>query len=271
MSEMQFGCQTYTWEMQLDARPVSLWQMCDAMADAGYAGVEFTSVTGAAWLRRPERVAQELAKRHLRLAAVAAVRAGFTDPDGLEDDLKVVEQVLGLLRHFPGAVLAFGGAAHAETHNWKAHLDTAITFYRAAGALAGAAGVPCAVHPHSHHGSLLETQAQYDYLFKHLPEEIGWCPDTGHIIRGGQDLFTCLKRYASRIRYLHLKDVDSDGEWQPLGAGMVELPALIAWLRERDFTGWLIAEEESLQAWTNPAAAITANAKVMQKALLQPV
>lgn len=271
MSELRFGCQTYTWEMQLDSRPATLWEMCDAMASAGYAGVEFTSVTGAAWLRSPDRVAKELEKRNLALAAVAAVRAGYTDPDGLEDDLKVVERVLGLLTHFPGAILAFGGAAHADTDNWKQHLDTAIKFYSEAGAMAAAAGVPCAVHPHSHHGSLLESQAQYDYLFNKLPDSIGWCPDTGHILRGGQQLFTCLERYAARIRYVHLKDVDSEGEWQPLGAGQVDLPALIAWLRDRDFSGWLIAEEESPFAWHDPTAAVTANAKTLRKALMQPV
>jgi len=263
---MKLGCQTYTWEMLLAERPTSLWQMFDAIAAAGYDGVEFTTVSGAQWLREPARVQEELEKRGLQLAAVAAVRQGFTNPAELADDLAVVEPVVALLRHFPGAVLALGGAAHPQTANWQPLLDAAIRFYREAGALAAAADVPCAVHPHSHYGSLLETREQYDYLFAQLPESVGWCPDTGHILRGGQELFACLARYAPRIRYLHLKDVDAAGVWQPLGQGVVELPALIEWLRARGFDGWLVAEEESALAREDPIRAITENQHTVRNA-----
>ena len=261
---MKLGCQTYTWEMMLAERPTSLWAMFDAAAAAGYDGVEFTTVTGAEWLREPARVQEELEQRGLALAAVAAVRQGFTIPAELADDLAVVEPVVALLRHFPGAVLALGGAAHAETANWRPHLDAAIRFYHEAGALAVEAGIPCAVHPHSHYGSLLETPEQYDYLFERLPASVGWCPDTGHILRGGQELFACLARYAPRITYLHLKDVDAGGVWQPLGQGVVDLPALIGWLRARGFEGWLVAEEESALARENPITAITGNLRVLR-------
>ena len=262
---MKLGCQTYTWEMRLAERPTSLWAMFDAIAAAGYDGVEFTTVTGAEWLREPARVKEELKGRGLQLAAVAAVGHGFTDPDDLTEDLATVQTVVRLLHHFPGAVLALAGAAHPDTGHWRLHLDHAIRFYRVCHHTAADLGVPCAVHPHSHHGSLLETQEQYDYLFEHLPEGAGWCPDTGHILRGGQDLFACLDRYAPRIAYLHLKDVDAAGEWQPLGQGVVDLPKLIGRLRARGFDGWLVAEEESAFAREDPVRAITENLRTVRK------
>jgi sugar phosphate isomerase/epimerase len=261
---MKIGCQTFTWEMQRAQRPTTLWAMFDAMAAAGYDGVEFTTVTGAEWLRTPDRVGEELSSRGLQLAAVAVVRQGFTDPAGLAEDLALAETVTELLSHFPGSILAFGGAAHEDTANWQPHLDVAIRFYTEAGLRAAEAGVPSAVHPHSHFGSLLETREQYDYLFDRLPDAVGWCPDTGHILRGGQELFPCLQRYAPRIRYVHLKDVDAAGTWQPLGAGLVDLPALI---RQLDGVEWLVAEEESALAWNDPAAAITANAETLRRCL----
>jgi len=264
---MRIACQTYSWEMQLQQRPTTLWQMFDAIAAAEYTGVEFTTVTGAAWLGDPIRVKAELDARGLALAAVAVARNGFTDPMGLGEDLTLTEQVIALLKHFPGTLLQFGGAAHPDSANWQPHLDAAIRYYHEAGVLAATAGIACAVHPHSHHGSLLETREQYDYLFDKLPGTVGWCPDTGHILRGGQELLPTLDRYAGRIAYMHLKSVDDAGVWQPLGKGRVDLPALIGWLRAHGYTGWLVAEEESAGAWTDPNIAITQNAYVMKEAL----
>lgn len=45
---------------------------------------------------------------------------------------------------------------------------------------------PEEIPPAHHHGSLLETPEQYAYLFTQLPAHVGWCPDTGHILRGGR-------------------------------------------------------------------------------------
>jgi sugar phosphate isomerase/epimerase len=119
--------------------------------------------------------------------------------------------------------------------------------------------VRCCVHPHSHHGSLLETEEQYDYLFGRLPPQVGWCPDAGHIVRGGQELLPCLNRHAQRIVYFHLKDPDAANRWQPLGRGRIDFKALASWLRQRMFDGWLVAEEESELALRSPEEAIRHN------------
>ena len=264
---MRIGCQTYSWEMQLKERPTTLWQMFDAIRLAGYEGVEFTNNTGGAWLEEPERVAEELQKRDLRLAAVAVSRNGFTDAAEMKGDLQLVETAVRFLRRFDGALLALGGAAHADQANWPKHLEQAIKFYGAAGEIANAAGVRCCVHPHSHYGSLIETPEQYEFLFAHLPAPCRWCPDTGHIVRGGQDLMTCLKRYADRIEYIHMKDADAAGQWQAMGRGIIDFPAMFAWLKQRGFNGWLVAEEESRLAWEDPVRANQLNREYIRRTL----
>jgi len=45
---------------------------------------------------------------------------------------------------------------------------------------------------------------------------VSFGPDTGHIVRGGQDLLTCLRTHLPRITHLHLKDAKADNTWAPL-------------------------------------------------------
>ena len=64
------------------------------------------------------------------------------------------------------------------------------------------------------------------------------------------------RRWAERIPYVHLKDVDParrDGDFwasiragvfRPLGEGVVDLSGLIAALAEHGFDGWAVVEQD---------------------------
>ncbi|MBO9598505.1 MAG: TIM barrel protein, partial [Cohnella sp.] len=123
----------------------------------------------------------------------------------------------------------------------------ALLFYHAVGRLARTIGVHVNVHPHSHHGSLLETAESYRYLMERLDAEIALGPDSGHIVRGGQDLVQCVRKYAERIGHIHFKDV-RDRAWTPVGEGSCDFAGVVRALREAGYGGWIIAEEES--TWT---------------------
>jgi sugar phosphate isomerase/epimerase len=84
-------------------------------------------------------------------------------------------------------------------------------------------------------------------------------PDTGHIVRGGQDLLACLGTYISRITHLHLKDVTATGEWVALGQGVCDFPAVLALLESVDYGGWIVGEEESDAARQDGLEAIRKN------------
>jgi sugar phosphate isomerase/epimerase len=91
-------------------------------------------------------------------------------------------------------------------------------------------------------------------------------PDTGHILRGGQDILDTLATYRDRIRYLHLKDVDSNGVWAMLGEGACDIPAVVSSVRQAPhFNGWIIVEEESETAVADPAMAIRSNRETMRR------
>lgn len=259
---LRAGCQTFTWEMLGDAWRDRPDELLAAIAAAGYSGIEITDTMIGAYAGQPRAFERALRHHGLTLVAFACGSAsGFTEDAALAQDLAMAERAADFTAAFPGALLSFGSATVMSEGPREAKFAAAARFYEAAAERGRAAGVDVAVHPSSHHDTLLLTRADYDALFALLdPERVGWVPDTGHILRGGQDLLDTLRSYRDRIRYLHLKDVDAAGEWQMLGDGLCDTRAVIDSVAAAPrFTGWLVLEEESEEARRDPARAVARN------------
>ena len=105
-------------------------------------------------------------------------------------------------------------------------IGLAAEFYNEVGRRGRRIGVDVAFHPHSHHGSILESRGEYDKVMALTdPDLVKWNPDTGHIVRGGQNLLDTLSAYGGRIRHVHLKDANAANEWVALGKGVCDIPA----------------------------------------------
>jgi len=259
---LQAGCQTFTWEMLGQGWTGDANDLLAAIAAAGYAGIEITDTMMGPYKDCPERFADALRTHGLTLVAYACGSdSGFTEPETLAADLAKTKSAVAFAGAFPGAHVSLGSATLMSEGPRAAKVEAAARFYNEAAALGARANVPVAVHPSSHHNTLLLTRHDYDALFEKLdPTIVGWVPDTGHIIRGGQDILETLRHYRDRIRYLHLKDVDLTGIWQMLGAGACDVAAVVALVRTAPhFNGWLVVEEESEQAGRDPAAAVARN------------
>jgi inosose dehydratase len=264
---LKAGCQTYTWEMLGDAWKGDADDLLRAIAQAGYTGIEITDTMIPPYADNPKAFATALSANGLNLVAFACgSTSGFTEPDAVAADLAVVERALGFTAHFPGAILSLGSATVMSPGPLDDKFATAGAFYNAAGERGRAAGVGVAVHPSSHHNTLLSSRSDYDRIMGLLdPVVVGWVPDTGHILRGGQDILDTLRTYQDRIRYLHLKDVDASGHWSMLGQGVCDLPAVIDIVAAApNFNGWLVLEEESDVAAADPAMAVRANRETLR-------
>jgi sugar phosphate isomerase/epimerase len=91
-----------------------------------------------------------------------------------------------------------------------------------------------------------------------------FCLDTGHFVVGGGDPVAALRDFGSRINQVHLKDASrevvaaivADGDpveavwtrdaFPRLGAGDVDVDALLAVLRDAGWSGWLVVEQDTL-------------------------
>ncbi|WEK49088.1 MAG: sugar phosphate isomerase/epimerase [Candidatus Kaistia colombiensis] len=267
---LQIGCQTYTWEMLGDCWAGGPDDLLDAIAAGGYSGIEITDTMIGSYAGQPEAFGQALASRGLELVAFAcASDSGYTEPGRLASDLAMINRTLDFVAAFPGAVLSLGSATIVSPGDLDGKFAAAADLYNAAGELGQKAGVPVAVHPSSHHNTLLFSRADYNRLFALTdPLLLGWVPDTGHILRGGMDILDTLAIYRDRIRYLHLKDVDATGDWQMLGSGICDTRAVVDIVAASpNFNGWLVLEEESDIAAADPAKAVRTNRETMRQLL----
>jgi inosose dehydratase len=129
--------------------------------------------------------------------------------------------------------------------------------------VAASAGLAVAVHPHV--GTYIEFEDEVDRLLGALsPDLVGLCLDTGHTTYAGIDPVQLLDRYAGRLAYVHLKDVDvtrlerarADGQsfleavtagiFRPLGEGSVDFPAVAARLEHVGYSDWATVEQDRL-------------------------
>jgi inosose dehydratase len=259
---IRVACQTYTWEMLGAAWNGRVVDLLSMVAAAGYEGIEITNTMIREMAGTPAAFRAELAARGLTLACFAYAATGFANPAALGADLEGLRKVAAFLQSFDQPRIGLGGAAAdvSGTAARRAALDQALRFYEQAGKIGRAAGIPVNVHPHSHFGSLLESAEEYRYLLSRLdPSEISFGPDTGHIVRGGQDLLACLREHRLRITHLHLKDATADRTWALMGKGTCDFPGVLALLAETGYDGWVVAEEESEAARRDGAAAIAAD------------
>lgn len=113
-------------------------------------------------------------------------------------------------------------------------------------------GVTVCFHPHF--GTCVFSESDIDYFAAHTkPEHVSFCFDTAHTTLAGMDPAALIRKYGSRIAYMHLKDVDAyalskaEGRdkmasFRALGHGTVDFPAVKAALEEVGFDGVLCVE-----------------------------
>lgn len=264
IAPQRIGCQTYSWEMLGPDWTGTPTQILDAVSAAGYDGIEFSNVMIGDYVDDPDRLARDLEVRNMSLAAYAYSSKGFADPARFETHLETARQALRFCAELK-APLCMGGAASPSRENYDQDVDQAIKLYRIVAEEGGPLGVTVCVHPHSHHGSLFESAEEYDRLLTRTAASgLMFNPDAGHIIRGGQNLIDCLRAHRSRIAHVHIKDVDSQGNWQPLGQGIIDWNEFFAFLDASDYREWVVAEEESALVPEDPAAAVAANRRFLR-------
>jgi inosose dehydratase len=225
-------------------------EVLDGIAAAGY---EWTELGPVGYL--PDEVGPELAARGL------GVTAGFVfeplhDPARREDVLGVARAVADRVSRLGGRFLVIIAAVTPERARTAGRPETAARLapgalrpiVRDLAAIAADHGLRGVLHPHA--GTYIEFEDEVEPLL----EDAELCLDTGHWLYAGQDPVAAYARWADRIPYLHLKDLDRSrrdggfwgsvraGAFRPLGDGDLDVAGLLRGLA--GFQGWAIVEQD---------------------------
>lgn len=144
------------------------------------------------------------------------------------------------------------------------------------------AGIRTVIHQHI--GTLIETEAEARRLFEMTdPTVLGLCLDTGHWTFGaGGDPAAAIRELGERVWHVHFKDCDPavaaasrEHQWDgptsvghgvfcELGKGQVDFPAVVAALRERDYGGWIVVEQDVLPGMGTPCESARRNREYLR-------
>jgi inosose dehydratase len=265
-------------------------QVLDEMAAAGYAGTELGD-----WgfmPTDPAALRAELARRALALVG-AFVPVALVRPEAHEPGARTAVRTAELLAGATGStspiiVLAddngqvevrtrFAGRIRPE-HGLQP--DQWDRFARGAEHVARTVRDATGLHTvfHHHCAGYVETPAEIDALMTRTdPDLLGLCLDTGHLTYAGGDPLETLERYTARIWHVHFKDCHpavadrarqsgwdyfaavGHGVFCELGQGSVTFPAVRDALRDRQYSGWIVVEQDVLPSMGSPAASARRN------------
>ncbi|MBK8504036.1 MAG: TIM barrel protein [Saprospiraceae bacterium] len=132
-------------------------------------------------------------------------------------------------------------------------------------------GIGCSYHPNSPAGSVFRTAEDYEILLNGLNSDlIGYCPDVGHIAKGGMDPLTIIKKYRSQVNLVHYKDMFADGRWAATADGIIDFIGITQYLIETDYSGWIIMEDECDECISDPDGVTLKDGVYIDK-LLRPM
>ena len=87
----------------------------------------------------------------------------------------------------------------------------------------------------NHYQNRIETLEDYDYIFSRIGHpQIGMTADWGHFNSSKVDTAALLRKYASRLFHVHVKDHLGTVS-MPLGQGEVDIPGLVGVLKDIGF------------------------------------
>lgn len=278
----------------MEGKAIGYSQMLDELAATGYTGTELGD-----WGYMPTDPAAlhaELAKRGLTLVGAfvpVRLKDAAAHAEGEERVLRVA-RLLASVQKLAGSAAApppylvladENGTVPERTQNagrvragmglseseWSVYAAGAN---RVARAVKESTGLPTVFHHHC--AGYVETPDEIARLLELTdPALLGLVFDTGHYTYGSgrfepTTALDGLRRFASRVWYLHFKDCSGTvargavedgadyfaavrrGVFCELGRGVVDFPAIVSWLKDNRRTDWVLVEQDVLPGLGSP-------------------
>jgi inosose dehydratase len=245
------------------------WEkVIECMANAGFAGTEL----GPVGYYDNSRLGEVLQSFNLKLTA-GNIFENLHKPEEVPAILEKVHKSCSMLKEHGGKLFVIvphvveeriattGRSADAPRLPdavWKPFMEA----IKKVAEVCRSYGVMCTLHPHA--GCWIEYEDDVERAMSDLPADlVGLCLDSGHFTYAGMDAVAMYKKYASRVPYMHFKDIngkvlsnlrsEKKGFWDgiksgvfcPLGQGLVDFPALLRAMKANGFSGWVTVEQDA--------------------------
>ncbi len=247
----------------------SFENIVDEAAEAGYVGIEL----GRKFPKDPAVLKAELAKRGLQLTS-GWCDTMFACPELRDEYMRAFKEKARFLKECGALIVvaaegtksscwdpreyrAKKGVAKLDDAEWKLFCEG----LNEAGAFCNELGLRLVYHVHT--GTAVETHAETKRLCDNTkPENLSILADTGHLYLCDVDIPKFFTEFASRIKYVHLKNVRDlafgvykeykidfnsavkAGIFTVPGDGGFDFKPVFEILKKSNYAGWLIVEAE---------------------------
>jgi len=199
-----------------------------AMAQMGYAGVEFAGY----WGRSAKDIRKMLDDNGL---VTCGTHAQLTDlqPDKLDATLEF-NQIIGnqfiICPYMTGKTRA-EWLAHAQMFNQLSDKLKPL-------------GLWTGYHAHQHDFQLIEGESAWDIFFGNTQPRVIMQLDTSNCCEGGADPVAVLNQYPGRALTIHIKP-NGGGPEAVIGEDKIDWTAIFEWCQTRGGTQWYVCEHET--------------------------
>jgi len=252
---MKLACQTNAWggvwgdpvgvtsiKDLFYRSPGSIERAPGDIAAAGFDGVEMFDGDIVEYADRLGELRALLDRNGLQLVG-AYSGANLVYAEALEDELWRIDRAAALAHELGAEHLVVGGGAQRSAGAAEDDFALLGAGLARVAEIADRHTLIASYHPHM--TTLAEAPEQIAAAL--AGSSIGFCPDTAHLALGGGDPAELIREHRDRIHYVHLKDLTTEGEFVPLGHGMLDLEAIAEALREIDYDGWITVEFDGYQ------------------------
>ncbi|NNE75897.1 MAG: sugar phosphate isomerase/epimerase, partial [Pricia sp.] len=260
---------TYTWAMSGEKYKDKLEHIIEVTSKAGFKSIE--PDTGfMKGFTDPVLFKEVLDKNNIELSVLCHVEDWRHPKETVAESINA-DQWIEFMEHFPEAILLLVQMPGQDRNDLHERQQNLLTCVNAIARRAADKGIICSYHPNSPMGSIYRTEEDYKILLNGLDSKvIKYTPDVGHMAKGGMDPLTVIKQYRELVNCIHYKDMYKDGSWAQMGKGIIDFKGITTYLKDTDFNGWIIVEDECDAAITDPDG-VTMQDGIYIKEVLEPL
>lgn len=262
MSKINFGVQTYSWQMSYEKYRGRIDHIAQIGEQAGFKSMEAEVCMLDTLFPHVEQI-REIMERHHMCFAALALPLNWLHATETEEERALANKAITFVKEMGlGCKLALCHLPQKDRSDLESRQNHQIACITEIARRAADEGVATGFHPNSSFGSAFRTREDYDLLLNRVQlTPLGFIPDVGHIAHGGIDPLELIRAYREKVIHIHFKDMSPDGVWQSMGQGDIDFPSIVRFLEKTDYDGYVMVEEESALAAVDPDRVTLANGK----------